>query len=287
MSSKKNKEPNHGGASKSSLPNLTISIYQQSDHVAGLVQQLFGPLATAQTTEFSSSQSQASTEAGGMDATLSAQLKAPLIGKVSGSLGGNAGVTGETHAGHLSRTTTEHAYSQAVYLLHVRNALLHQGLLKTVTNAETARTLQVGDFVEFEAKFTADQVAAVLDIFSPVLAAEITKYVQLRTWVAAINDPDTDDREAAMRKAQTLVPAAMELAKAVTHAVRSDFRSDKTREYYGAVGNETSSATAIVICDTDHFVVDDQDRILDGHFRVLGKVTEPVVSNRPILALHN
>lgn len=40
---------------------------------------------------------------------------------------------------------------------------------------------------------------------------------------------------------------------------------------------------AVTICDAEHFTVADEDRILDGRFTVLGKVTEGPVEDRPIL----
>jgi hypothetical protein len=42
--------------------------------------------------------------------------------------------------------------------------------------------------------------------------------------------------------------------------------------------------TAVTICDTDHFIVEDEDRILDGTFAVLGKVASAVHYDVPILA---
>jgi hypothetical protein len=68
-------------------------------------------------------------------------------------------------------------------------------------------------------------------------------------------------------------------------AVRSDFRAEKTREFYGRVND----VTAVTICDNEHFVVEDEDRILDGSFTVLGKVTSvgdvdvPMLSRNKVL----
>jgi hypothetical protein len=77
--------------------------------------------------------------------------------------------------------------------------------------------------------------------------------------------------------------AKADLARAVAEAVRVDFRSEKTREFYGTIGTGEEAVTAITICDNPHFVVDDEDRILDGRYTVLGKVTSPMVRDVPIL----
>ena len=39
-----------------------------------------------------------------------------------------------------------------------------------------------------------------------------------------------------------------------------------------------------VVCDTRSFLVEDADRILDGQFTVLGKVSSPPATDVPILA---
>lgn len=72
--------------------------------------------------------------------------------------------------------------------------------------------------------------------------------------------------------------------RTVTTAVRADFGSDATREYYGTVGSGDDTVTAVTICDAACFLIDDADRLLDGHFTVLGKVTSKVTHDVPVLA---
>jgi hypothetical protein len=74
-----------------------------------------------------------------------------------------------------------------------------------------------------------------------------------------------------------------ELAYAIARAVRVDFRSEKTREFYGTIAPGPDGVTAITICDNAHFVVEDEDRILDGDFTVLGKVTSTTSTDVPML----
>ena len=40
--------------------------------------------------------------------------------------------------------------------------------------------------------------------------------------------------------------------------------------------------TVVTICDAQHFTVEDEDRILDGTFTVLGKVTSAPVEGLPV-----
>ncbi|WP_338747882.1 hypothetical protein [Janibacter alittae] len=74
------------------------------------------------------------------------------------------------------------------------------------------------------------------------------------------------------------------IGRSATEAVRADFRSAKTREFYGQIGEGDDLLTFITMCDVEHFVVEDEDRILDGHFTVLGKVAGPLMQDEPILS---
>jgi len=49
------------------------------------------------------------------------------------------------------------------------------------------------------------------------------------------------------------------------------------------VGGAADGVTAVTICDSVHFTCDDHDRVLDGEFTVLGKVTSKVEYEVPVL----
>jgi hypothetical protein len=70
---------------------------------------------------------------------------------------------------------------------------------------------------------------------------------------------------------------------AITQAIRIDFRSDATQEYFGAIGDGADKVTAVVICESDQFLVADRDRLVDGVFTVFGKVTTRVENDVPLL----
>jgi hypothetical protein len=82
---------------------------------------------------------------------------------------------------------------------------------------------------------------------------------------------------------QTRPEADAAIGQAIAEAVRVDFRSVATREYYGTIAPDLD-VTAVVVCDTRSFLVEDADRILDGHFTVLGKVSTPPTKDVPVLA---
>lgn len=262
----------------------TIAIYQQPEHVAGLLQQLYGqPLVTGETREQGGEHEDTTKRAGDAGAGVGGKGKLPAVGEIEARIEANFG--GGIDARNLTnqRTVLEFVYSQAYYLYLVRAALRRQGLIRTISSSADASELRSGDFVEYEATFEADQIATALDILQPTLVSEITSRIRLEKWSKATDWDDYDDFQIKTAQFKATLAAEVSLAAALADAVRVDFRSDKTREYYGRIGEGETEVVAITICDAEHFTVADEDRILDGRFTVLGKVTEGPVENRPIL----
>jgi hypothetical protein len=166
----------------------------------------------------------------------------------------------------------------------VRQDLRTAGLLKNIASSADLQNLEVSDFVEFRAKFSPDEIISLMDVFNPDLVAALTRWVRRSQLINSITSADTEEqRQALIIELQTRPDADAEAAKAIAEAVRVDFRSAATRQYYGAIGSD-SEITAVVVCDTRSFLVEDADRILDGHFTVLGKVSSPPATDVPILA---
>lgn len=268
------------------VDTVTVSIYQNSDHVAGLVQQLFdAPLVTASTREDHSDDSRTGAAGGALTATGDAELAMPLVGK--GSIG--AVGSGEYKRSKViatgSKSTQTFVYSQAYYLNIVRRALRERALLRQVTSRSDAVALKSGDFVEYKASFSPSELTTIMDVLTPDLVAQITRWLTVRTETRLFEgfDGDFDRVRIAALAMNERAAARADLARDVTRALQSDFRQDKTREYYGVVGEGGDTVTAITICDNAHFTVDDEDRILDGVFTVLGKVTAPLEEDVPVL----
>lgn len=267
-----------------SPPAPTVSIYQQAEHIRGLLQQLYArPLVTGDTIESVSHSEQLGTSSVDMTAEGAAKVKVPVFGNIEGRIAGTGVLGDEERRISGNKTVTQQEYTGAYYLHLVQGALRRSGLLKQVRTLADARSLRAGDFIEYEAKFDPDQVSTVLDIFTPALVGEITRFTSQKKWLDEIDWEDFDRRTSQLAKMTERLTRNVRLAEAITTAARADFRSDTTREYYGRVGSEQSLLTAITICDTAAFSIDDQDRILDGRFRVLGKVTDSLEEDRPVL----
>lgn len=259
----------------------TIAIYQQPDHVSGLLQQLYGqPLLLSETRESTGESETTSGSTGGGEGGAGGKARVPGLGEIEARISANFNATDGGRALQGQRTTSEYVFSQAYYLYLVRARLRQAGLIHTVSNADEAARLSTGDFVEYEASFRPDQLAAALDILRPGLVAEITRRIRLHGWITSTDFDSHDDLLQKSAKFKETLDADISLSSAIAEAMRVDFRSDKTREYYGQIDDDV---IAITICDAEHFTVADEDRILDGRFTVLGKVTEPVSEDRPIL----
>lgn len=273
-------------ANVSDQPVPTVSIYQNPDHVAGILQQIFvAPLVVTETREGGdeTSESEASARQGGGGVKGSASL--PLVGKIDANVTGQGSRNAESGSVSTNRLSRNYEYSQAYYLYVVRNALRERGQLKNITCAKDTTGLQPGDFVEYQATFRANEMSALLDILTPDLIAAITYHHYRAEGIKKFDAYIGDHEGMKIYAEKTMVQAQIksDLARAVAVAVRVDFRSEKTREFYGTVGPSNDPVTAITICDQMHFVVEDEDRILDGQFTVLGKVTAPVTNEVPIL----
>ncbi len=168
-------------------------------------------------------------------------------------------------------------------MLLARRALEEHNQLKRMDGAAQAAELGIGDFVEFTAKFKPSQISSLLDIVTPELAETITRRTIHQKKIAEYTGGNAQKESRFKLELEGEKETWGAIARAATKAVRADFRSDATREYYGSVGSPGDQVTAITICDSEHFVVQDADRILDGTFTVLGKVTSERAEDLPIL----
>lgn len=153
------------------------------------------------------------------------------------------------------------------YLLHgVRTQLRSKELVTVVESGADYQRVQPGDFVEYTATFEPNLLASILDVLTPEIVAKI---VHTQTARKAQGLPEGAERQTHLDKAS--LDASM--GAAVFEAAQREFRNDSSLEFYGKViGEGNLTVTAVTICDKSMFSHQDTDRILDGQFRVLGKV---------------
>jgi len=280
---KKKDSPAEAAPGRQSAP--TVTIYQHGEHVAGVVQQFYDrPLVVDETFENEGTSSTGQKSEHNALAQVAGEAKTPWIASVRaqadyGYLRGHEGSSATS-----TRAVQNFVYSQAYYLNLIRKAMRDAEMLRTVLNTEDAQRLQPGDFVEYRARFRPSEVTTLMDVVTPELVETITRTRHMQSEAKLFGGYDSLEavQKAALR-ADVEAKARGELAGAITRAVKTDFRSTTTREYYGAIGSGDTTVTAVTICDAGHFTVDDEDRILDGEFTVLGKVTSSLETDAPIL----
>lgn len=242
-------------------PAPTVVIYQNPVYVAGILQEMFDEgLLEFRESEQDNKATEGRAEKTGGHGKINAAVKIPTVVDVGANIGGNRdhSLTTKAETGNTNRT--RHVYSNAYYLHVIRRTLRerHQGKLISPSSGES--DVVAGHFVEFNASFRSNAINTILDIATPDLVAAVTAYIHERKG----------------QKHQLEATSRASVARTITHAVRTDFRSDSTREFYGYIPRDVGALTAITICDSAHFVADDQDRILDGEFTVLGKaISDP------------
>jgi len=278
---------------KAKIP--TVVIYQNPDFVLGLLQETFkqGLLDYAETNSVISDGKEVNT-VGGAGGKLGGSVKVPGVGEVRGSARTDAS---RTRSNNNEVTSTDHkkfVYSQAFFLDQMRTALHERGLITQAKGLKDFAQRVVGDFVEFDAYFSPNEVNVVLDILTPDLTAEIARYVRRSQGLKEVDQAVEQAKRAdvdipveringmkALHEAEANNQA--ELANAIARAVRQDFRGDTTKEFYATIGEDGDAVTAVVVCEAEYFVSKDSDRLLDGRFTVLAKVVSDVRKEVPIL----
>ncbi|WP_139319479.1 hypothetical protein [Gordonia sp. CNJ-863] len=300
--------PQPDGGSRTAAIVAPVVVYQNPDFVSGLLQAILGAglLESAETEDqqnYSQSQNQGNTTGA------NASGKAGFLGFGSADAGANLQRVREAvQADQTNRAQRlKYVFSQAYYLNYLRYLLSENNIITPVDTLESAHDLKPGDIVEFSSTFRANEINAVLDIATPELVSTVTKYVMLRTTNRELRDINDVDGIIRHRQVGELNAAdSAELAAAVATALRQDFRSEHTREFYGLIAtgvegsgidesDDTDSSeadvpegedrglTAVTVCETAHFTTADPDRLLDGQFTVLGKVVSPLQQDVGVL----
>ena len=280
-----------GEGSKQNLPDPSatattpiVTIYQNSEQVAGILQQVFeSPLLTNERRESGVGEASTVSGAGALEAV--ADVRATLIpgllgvdgrGTASGRLDGSRSESRD----HL--TQQEYAYTQAYNLHRVRAALESAGLVHEIAGDEDPLTdLSIGGFVEYQARFDPVELTLMLDVFTPALVSGIARFMTYKQWGDSYPEPAVPETvRAHAEKMNVDASEKAALAGAVADAFVADTRRGTTREYYGRIGD----LTVVTVCENAHFMVEDPDRLLDGSFTVLGKVISTVEEDVPTFA---
>lgn len=206
--------------------------------------------------------------------------EASVSGKFPALLSGAGSGSGEWARDKGTANEATARQTNARWLQVVRKEMRdRQGALKIESRTDI-ENLKPGVFVEFSATFRPNDLNSIMDIVTPELAYAITEYTKTREQL----DQWQNDRPI-----QALIERARykaQVAKAATEAVRKDFRNELSREYFGTIRGRNGQAvrgTATVICDLPLFDRADPDKLLDGRYRVFGRVIDVSSKDASIL----
>jgi len=236
-----------------------VVIYQNPAYVAGILQEMFheGLIESRESEQTGRSTDGDATNSAGKR-NLGAKISVPIFGKGTAGLSGDRSTTRTSEQEIENASRTRYSFSDTYYLRIVRNALEQSSQIRTITRQSDLREVATGQFVEFTASFKANEINTILDIATPDLVAATVAYLHQRKGQQIINALDEVDKiTVEWQKHKLEAESRATFARAVTHAVRTDFRSDDTREFYGTIAREAEPLTAITICDSAHFVAAD------------------------------
>lgn len=264
-------------------------VYQNSDFVSAMLQEMYqlGLLQSAES-DSSGKSSVSKSNQGKAGGGANAEGTAPLVARAGARIDGEWVRQRTAEDEQSTAQRQKFVYSQAHYLDAVRRGLTERDQLCDDAFAATA-----GDIVEFTAlAVRPNEVNALLDIATPRLVGEITRFAirqrkraEIQELVDDANAADVDidaGKISAQRAIHELEASDIaDVATAVAEALQVDARRTQTREYHATVSD---GRNAVLICDAEHFVTADPDRLLDGQFTILGKVIKPLTTSTPILA---
>lgn len=267
-----------------------LTIYRNDEFVADLIQQIFNiglPIDEIRETLRASAERKARESSA--SAVGSAGFDIPFVSAAKADVSAAYKGSGSNDAKDESKNQLKFQYTQANFLHNIRRHLDQSELVSKIDNVASIENLEVGNFVEFSATFEANEINSILDLATPELVAALTKWMAKKDQREKFDyyyEQGPEELSRFLQRSNLEAESRAEIAAAATRAVRQDFRNETTREYFGRVvgGSGEDYVTAVTICDTEHFASQDKDRILDGTFTVLGKVTEILSDKASILS---
>lgn len=159
-----------------------------------------------------------------------------------------------------ARTTEQLIHTPASLFARLRSILVAEGLVAEIADSRGITNVEEGSFVEFRATLHRHQLTEMLEVFETVLPMLVdTSEPQNRN---KRNRPNTE---------QTNLAATLSQVKSMHQAVSGDGSQDLIAK----LGD-----TAVVLTvEVGSFIEPTMNDVLDGTFRVLGKVTRVVTDS--------
>lgn len=264
---------------------ITATIYRDDAQVSSMIQQGVEVGIAAETRQAQSSSGKTvSHDEATRRGDASAGLDVPALIKLGGAIekASTRGSSDETSGDRSGETTFTH--TAAGHLHRVLTTLSSADMLRTVARLHDARDVRVGDFVEFRATFRPNELATMLDVITPEMAGEIARQHKRAESLSQMDAVSYADFQGWVEKRKFREDSAADLARLIVRGIQTDLRSNQTREFHARIEGTRSPLTAVVACEAAAFVTADPDRVLDGHFTVVGKVISPARKDVSVFA---
>ena len=261
------------------------TVYQNSDQVAGVLQQLFGqPLIVEETRDSNFTAEDGATLTSSASASGEGGARIPIVGTFKVKAGGDFAGAGSWTSTTGTAARQQFVYSQAYYLHLVRQHLSAAGNLHELRSVDDSSRIGPSSFVEYTTSFDPVELTLALEVITPELVDAIAQWAVHNEYKNSYPDGATFEVvRAHAEKMRIDAESRGAFARAIATAVQADARQGTTREYYGRISQEPA-LTAITVCEREHFITSDPDRLLDGSFTVFGKVISHAEDDVPTFA---
>jgi len=260
------------------LNNLFLPVYQNENFIRGLYEVIRGGNVDEILAESEdrgsrdlSGKGTGSFAVGGGKIPFMSQFSLP---KVETELDGGVSINNHQSKKLTQKTTFSNSYKLAFVLEQLRT----KQKLKKVNSLNDINDLQLGDFVEYAAFFAKNEISELLEFFKDDLITALGKTDLVTMWLRlTVNEQLKKQPTNNLVIDQPMFDQLVDLTKQAILSLAHDFKGDSTTDFYGDIIDSASNKVGIkniVICDDQFFSNGDSQRILDGNFKVVGKVAK-------------
>lgn len=191
--------------------------------------------------------------------------------KFVGKLNASGGLEGSHEGDKSNKFAQTITYSNSYRLNIVRQKLIDDKQVLTLSKTSDFEMLGEKEFVEFSANFSKNEFIEVLETITPEMAATIAYGM----YADSVKKKLTEGQKLGDFFEEKEKDFWVSLASEMIRSLKKEFGNETTAEFYGQLEDSKSNPldiSTVTICDKGFFSSGDEDRILDGTYKVLGKV---------------
>ena len=187
----------------------------------------------------------------------------------------NLSAQGSRHTGEKksASTTEEVVHTPASLFARLRKELQDRELVRYITSLSNFEDLHPSDFVEFEATLRRSPIIDILNSFSEILP--LAKLADIEASQTADHGRNTKKRRTSHKQNEfSVIEKQIDL-------IRSAVTAEGSQDFIA----EIDRLRVVLTTEQDYFIDPSMNDIIDGTFRVFGKVTRIVDDNTESISL--